>query len=110
MAPASRIDVFPDDAIASLFPDLAVEVISAGNTPGEMRRKLKDYFAAGTQIVWFIYPKTKSAEVYTGPKKRQMLAATSTRFMAEAFCRGFELPLEKLTARGRAKQGKNASR
>lgn len=26
----------PDDPIASLYPDLAVEVISAGNSPGEM--------------------------------------------------------------------------
>jgi Uma2 family endonuclease len=60
---------FPEDAIVSLFPNLAIEIISAGNTPSEMRRKLRDYFTAGTQIVWFISPKTKTAEIYTSPRK-----------------------------------------
>jgi Uma2 family endonuclease len=100
--------IFPDDAIANLYPDLAVEVISAGNTPGEMRRKLRDYFTAGTQIVWLIYPKTKSAEVYTGPRKRQKLAETDSLDGGKVLP-GFELPLEKLFERA-AKQGPKASR
>jgi Uma2 family endonuclease len=90
--------IFPDDPIASLYPDLAVEVISAGNTPGEMRRKLRDYFTAGTQLVWFIYPATKSAEVYTGPRKRQKLTPADS-LEGGSVLPGFELPLEKLFAR-----------
>ena len=100
--------LFPDEAIASMYPDLAIEVISAGKTPGEMRRKLRDYFTAGTQIVWFIYPKTKSAEVYTGSRKRQKLAPTDS-LDGGSVLPGLELPLEKLFARA-AKQGKNAGR
>src|SRR5262249_36034822 len=34
----------PDEAIASLGPDLAVEVISEGNTKREIDRKLREYF------------------------------------------------------------------
>src|SRR5688500_8032331 len=34
----------PELPIPQLVPDLAVEVLSEGNTPGEMLRKLRDYF------------------------------------------------------------------
>ena len=44
----------PDAPIPSLVPDLAVEVLSPGNTPGEMARKLRDYFTAGVRLVWYI--------------------------------------------------------
>jgi Uma2 family endonuclease len=53
--------------IPSICPDLAVEVISPKNTRKEMARKLKEYFAAGTQIVWYVFPKTKTVDVYTSP-------------------------------------------
>src|SRR5207237_1801707 len=33
----------PSEPVPHLAPDLAVEVISKGNRPGEMNRKLKDY-------------------------------------------------------------------
>ena len=39
-------DGLPEEAIASLVPHLAIEVISRGNTPGEMKRKLKDWLHA----------------------------------------------------------------
>ena len=42
-------------------PDLAIEVISPGNTRKEMDRKLQEYFAAGTTLVWYIDPRTRSA-------------------------------------------------
>src|SRR5262245_34875969 len=34
----------PMDPIAGLAPDLAVEILSEGNTPAEMTRKLREYF------------------------------------------------------------------
>jgi Uma2 family endonuclease len=88
----------PKDAIANFHPDLAIEVISAGNSPGEMRRKLRDYFAAGTQLVWFIYPRTKTAEVYTGVRQRKTLSEADS-LLGEDLLPGFELSLEKLFAR-----------
>ena len=54
----------PDEAISSLIPSLAIEVISKGNTKAEMRQKVQEYFAAGTSLVWLIYPKTKTVDVY----------------------------------------------
>jgi Uma2 family endonuclease len=41
----------PDEPILGLAPDLAVEVLSPGNTRGEMQRKLREYFLAGVRLV-----------------------------------------------------------
>lgn len=55
----------PEVAIAPFAPDLAVEILSKGNTQQEMDRKLRDYFAAGVKMVWYINPKTKTALSFT---------------------------------------------
>ena len=57
----------PTDALPDLTPDLAVEILSEGNTPGEMDRKLRDYFFAGTRPVWYIDSQRRSVRVYTSP-------------------------------------------
>jgi Uma2 family endonuclease len=57
----------PADAIPDLVPDLAVEVLSEGNTEPEMARKLQEYFRAGVRLVWYIDPRTRTAQVYTSP-------------------------------------------
>lgn len=48
-------------------PDLAVEILSPTNTRKEMDRKLVDYFAGGTKLVWFIDPSTRTAQAFTAP-------------------------------------------
>lgn len=55
----------PTAPIPDVAPDLAVEVLSVGNTPGEMARKRQDYFTAGVQLVWQIDPNTRTVEVFT---------------------------------------------
>jgi Uma2 family endonuclease len=55
----------PREPVADLVPDLAVEVLSAGNTPREMERKLQEYFASGVQMVWYVYPESKTVRVYS---------------------------------------------
>lgn len=51
-------------AVVPFAPDLAVEVISPGNTTGEMDRKLREYFDAGVKLVWYAYPETQTVLVY----------------------------------------------
>lgn len=53
------------ERVASLFPDLAVEVLSDSNTREEMESKLDDYFRSGTRLVWIIDPRKRTADVYT---------------------------------------------
>ncbi len=53
------------DKYAPFAPDLAVEVVSPGNTASEIREKIDLYFAAGTQIVWIIYPELRKVDVHS---------------------------------------------
>jgi Uma2 family endonuclease len=48
-------------------PDLAVEVVSPGNTKTEMHDKVKAYFRAGARLVWMLYPKSRVVYVYISP-------------------------------------------
>lgn len=60
----------PRDPIADLTPDLAVEVISRHNTRQEMDRKLRDYFAAGVRLVWYVYhTPRREVRVYVKPEE-----------------------------------------
>jgi Uma2 family endonuclease len=54
----------PREAVPHLVPDLAVEVLSTGNTPNEMRRKLREYVEAGVRLVWYIDPASRTVTVY----------------------------------------------
>ena len=51
--------------IPTVVPDLVVEVLSKGNTPREMARKLDEYFRAGVTSVWYVDPKRRKVRIYT---------------------------------------------
>jgi len=87
----------PDAPIPNLAPDLAVEILSAGNTPGEMARKLRDYFAAGVRLVWYIDPRSRTAMVYSAADEGQAIAETG-ELDGGAVLPGFRLPLANLFA------------
>jgi Uma2 family endonuclease len=98
----------PEDPILDAAPDLAIEVISRGNTPKEMDLKLKDYFKAGVRLVWFIYPKTQTAAVYTSPTSKKELSKDQALDGGKVLP-GFSLPLKLLFAKTRRRlDGKKA--
>lgn len=85
-------------AIPDLAPDLAVEVLSEGNTKEEMERKLKEYFFAGVRLVWYIDIKKRTADVYTSPDQGETVTGEQSLDGGEVLP-GFRLPLRKLFAR-----------
>lgn len=85
----------PTEPIPDLAPDLAVEVLSTGNTPGEMARKRQDYFAAGVQVVWQVDPNTRTVEVFTAPDQSTVLHAAQT-LEGGTVLPGFTVPLQEL--------------
>jgi Uma2 family endonuclease len=87
----------PTEPIPALAPDLAVEILSSSNTPGEMARKRQEYFAAGVQVVWQIDPNTRTVEVYTTPEQSTVLRETQILAGGTA-SPGFILPLHELFA------------
>jgi Uma2 family endonuclease len=52
------------DSFFPCAPDLAVEVISPGNSVEEIQDKIEQYLAAGTTLVWIVYPKRKMVHVH----------------------------------------------
>jgi Uma2 family endonuclease len=87
----------PTAPVPRLAPNLAVEVLSRSNTPGEMAAKRQDYFLAGVEVVWEIDPETRTAAVYTPVTESTILTATDT-LDGGTVLPGFTLPLRELFA------------
>jgi len=47
-----------------IAPDLAVKVVSPGNSSEEISTKVEDYLISGSRLVWIVYPKRKVIVVY----------------------------------------------
>jgi Uma2 family endonuclease len=87
----------PMDPISALVPNLAVEVLSEGNTPKEMERKLKEFFQAGVDLVWIIDPKKRLAHWYTAPDEVHLVTESEVLDGGDVLP-GFQLPLRELFA------------
>ena len=71
-----RQPVLASEAYNPLAPDLALEVLSPGNTDEEIRVKVSNYLAAGT-VVWIVDP-GKRVEVYRRDQPVQILLSDDT--------------------------------
>jgi Uma2 family endonuclease len=90
----------PKEPIPDLAPDLAVEVLSEGNTPAEMARKVREYFDAGVVLVWLIDPRKRTARVFSTVAKSVLVRADQA-LDGGAVLPGFVVPLADLLDRGR---------
>lgn len=54
-------------------PDLAIEVLSPGDRPGYVERKLAVWLATGTRSVWLVNPRRRTVEVISSLDDRRML-------------------------------------
>ena len=88
----------PQGRVPELGPHLAVEVLSDSNTVGEMERKRKEYFAAGTRLVWIIDPPTRTIEAYSSPEQFTLLTESDTLDGADLLP-GFSLSIQTLFER-----------
>lgn len=55
-------------------PDIAIEVISPSNPAGALRKKIREYFAAGAQQVWVIYPEERAVEVWESADRARVVS------------------------------------
>jgi Uma2 family endonuclease len=85
----------PEGAAFDAGPDLAVEVISPGNTREELERKLSDYFKSGVRLVWYIYPKRSEVHVFTAVDQKTVLTLDQSIDGGNVLP-GFTLPLKRL--------------
>ena len=63
-----RRERIPEGGIPKKFwpgaPDLAVEVVSPGDTYNEVEDKVEDWLAAGARAVWVVNPKQRCVVIY----------------------------------------------
>jgi Uma2 family endonuclease len=78
-----------------VIPDLAVEVVSPSNSAGEILTKIREYFQAGCQRVWVVYPVEGQVYVYESPTQTRVLTRKDD-LEGEKFLPGFRLPLGDL--------------
>lgn len=83
--------------VGTVAPALAVEVLSESNTRAEMDRKRREYFAAGTLLVWMVDPRTETVAVFTDPTTSTTLTTTDS-LDGGAVLPGFALPVAELFA------------
>lgn len=49
------------------IPQFVIEMVSAHDKVNAIKEKLRDYFNAGVEVVWYVYPNYEEVEVYTSP-------------------------------------------
>jgi len=76
-------------------PDLAVEVLSPGNSRREVDQRLEDFFASGTRIAWIIDPDAERVEICHSLTQRKLLGPGAD-LDGETLLPGFRYPIEDL--------------
>ncbi len=85
------------DKFFPFAPDLAVEVLSPGNTVQEIDEKIALYFAAGSRLVWVFNPKRRTVAIYRSPFDVRILGEHDALDGGDVLP-GFTLDLSKLFA------------
>lgn len=89
----------PPKGFISGPPDLAVEIVSPGDTAEDIDDKVQDYLAYGTPLVWVIQPKTQSVTVYRSDGTAHVLRVNDT-LTGEDVVPGFILRVSDLFSWG----------
>jgi Uma2 family endonuclease len=63
--PGGRI---PKEPVPDLVPNFVIEVLSVGNTYGEMSRKRREYFHAGVELLWMVDHRSRTVTVFRTPQ------------------------------------------
>ena len=77
-------------------PDLAVEVLSPGNTVEEIEDKLTEYFENGSRLVWVIHPTQHYVLVYRSAQEPDRLLKGKDSLDGEEVIPGFTLAIADL--------------
>ena len=78
-----------------VVPNLAIEVVSPTNTASDLDAKVEEYFHAGVELVWVIYPVTEKIYVYESITQISIVTASDV-LDGGAVLPGFRLALSEL--------------
>lgn len=77
-------------------PDLAVEVLSPGNTVEEMEDKIAEYFENGSRLVWIVSPTQHYVLAYRTAQEPDRLFKSADFLEGEDVIPGLKLPVADL--------------
>jgi len=77
---------------AEFAPDLAVEVLSPDDRPGEVLAKVADWLNAGSRLVWVVDPDQRLVRVYRADGSESLLGAHDL-LVGEEVLPGFACPV-----------------
>ncbi|MCI0335697.1 MAG: Uma2 family endonuclease [Planctomycetes bacterium] len=78
-----------------VVPNLAVDAVSPSNTARAILDRVEEYFRAGVERVWVIYPSQRLVYVYASPTDLKVIPDGS-ELTDESLLPGFRLPLQLL--------------
>jgi Uma2 family endonuclease len=84
-----------DDGFLDVAPELVVEVLSPDDPAREVRRKLKEYFAAGVKLIWVADPRKRTVRAYRSLKNVRVFTARDTLTGGDILP-GFSVPVASL--------------
>lgn len=76
-------------------PDLAVEVVSPSNKPGELLQKVGEFLAAGTSVAWVVYPDTRTVVEHNADGRLRILNAEEL-LTAPTLLPGLQIPISRI--------------
>ena len=79
----------------AVLPELMVEVVSPNDLAEDIIERLNEYFAAGTKLVWIVYPTQRLLYVYESPRQVRILGAAD-ELDGGVVLPGFRIPIASL--------------
>jgi Uma2 family endonuclease len=89
----ARLDL---DAVLTVAPDLAVEIASENQFRPAMGTKAQRYLAAGTRLVWIIYPRWQQVDVWHPGDTTPVTLRIGDVLDGETVVPGFTFPVARL--------------
>jgi Uma2 family endonuclease len=76
-------------------PDIAVEMLSPGDRPGEIAQKIRDWVEAGTGVLWIVDPRRRTVAEHRPGHTVRVLGQADV-LEAPDLIPGWQLPLRGL--------------
>jgi Uma2 family endonuclease len=78
-----------------LAPDLAIEIVSPGNLPGDVERKVALYLQSGVRVIWIIYPSQRQVVVHS-PGEAPRIYGVADTLPGDDVLPGFSVPVAEI--------------
>ena len=84
-----------EPTLLSIAPDIAVQILSTGQTLDELRRKLRHSLKHGSKLGWLIHPIRKVLWVLR-PRQKATLLKSGDTLEGEEVLAGFAIPIDEM--------------